>query len=133
MAHPKDGQGDLSIFGFCEFYHKFICDYSKIVVLLIALTRKNQTFEWTASAQEAFDELRSQFMQAPILLHPNFDWPFIVETNASKTAIGGILSQHGDDGHLHPYAYYNSKMSLAEQNYDIFDKKLLNIVFAFQN
>jgi len=40
-------------------------------------------------------------MQAPVLLHPNFDWPFIVETNAFDTTIGGILFQYGDNSHLH--------------------------------
>lgn len=48
-------------------------------------------------------------------------------------ATGGILSQCGEDGHLHPCAYRSSKMSPAEQNYDIYDKELLSIVLAFQD
>lgn len=48
-------------------------------------------------------------------------------------ATGGILSQHGQDGHLHPCAYRSSKMTTAEQNYDIYDKELLSIVLAFQD
>jgi len=70
-------------------------------------------------------------MQALVLLHPNFDWPFIVETDASEIVTRGILSQYRDNGHLHPCTYRNCKMSLVEQNYYIYDKELLSIVLAF--
>jgi len=119
--------------GFANFYRRFICDYSKIAVPLTALTQKNQQFEWTLHAQDAFNELRSRFLQAPVLIHPNFELPFVVETDASDSATGGIISQKGEDGHLHPCAYRSSKMSLVEQNYDIYDKELLAIVLAFQD
>jgi len=70
-------------------------------------------------------------MQALVLLHPNFKRPFIVETDAFDTATRDILSQHRDDGHLHPCAYHSSKMSPVKQNYDIYDKELLSIVLTF--
>lgn len=66
-------------------------------------------------------------------MHPDFQRPFIIETDASDRATGAILSLHGEDGHLHPCAYRSSKMSSAEQNYDIYDKELLSIVLAFQD
>jgi transposase InsO family protein len=100
---------------------------------LTTLTRKNQIFLWTPQADSAFQELRSKFIQAPILLHPNFERPFIVETDASDMATGAILTQRGEDGQLHPCAYRSSKMSPTEQNYDIYDKELLSIVLAFQD
>ena len=67
------------------------------------------------------------------MLHPDFERLFIIETDASDTATGGILLQHGEDGHLHPCAYRSSKMSSTEENYDIYDKELLSIVLAFQD
>lgn len=71
------------------------------------------------------------FLQAPLLVHPNFEGPFVVQTNALDSATGSILSQQGEDGHLHLCAYQSSKMLLAEQNYDIYDKELLVIYLAF--
>ena len=59
---------------------------------LIALTRKDATFEWTTAAQKAFDMLKQAFTMAPILLHPDPTKPFQVETDASDFAIGAILS-----------------------------------------
>ena len=119
--------------GFANFYRRFICDYSNIAMPLTTLTRKNHQFNWTIEADTTFHELRTKFIQAPILLHPNFELPFIVETDASDMATGAILSQYGADGQLHPYAYRSSKMTPAEQNYDIYDKELLSVVLAFQS
>ena len=86
-------------------------NYSKIAVPLTTLTKKDQKFEWTTEADTAFKDLRSRFLQSPVLIHPRFDQPFVVETYASDTAIGRILSQKGEDGHLHPCAYRSSKMT----------------------
>ena len=119
--------------GFANFYRRYICDYSKVAMLLIALMQKNQHFIWTAKADLAFKNLKSKFIQALVLIHPNFEQPFIVETDASNRAIIAILSQYGNDGYLHPCAFCSSKMSLVEQNYDIYDKKLLSMVLAFQD
>lgn len=36
------------------------------------------------------------------------------------------------DGILRPIAYFSKKMSLAEYNYDIYDKELLAIIKVFE-
>jgi RNase H-like domain found in reverse transcriptase len=46
--------------------------------------------------------------------------------------IEACLSQIGDDEKLHSIAFYFRKLSLVELNYNIYDKKLLVIVAAFQ-
>ena len=100
---------------------------------LTKLTQKNEPFEWTNSTQETFEELRSRFLRALILLHHDFKRPFIIEMDALDTTRGGILLQHGEDGHLHPCTYRSSKMSPEKKHYDIYDKEILSIVLAFQN
>ena len=130
---PKNVKEVQSFLGFANFYRRFICNYLQIAVPLTTLIQKNQVFQWTHQANKAFEELKARFCQAPVLVHPDFQRPFVIETDASDTATGGILSQYASDGHLHPCAYRSSKMSLTEQNYDIYDKELLSIVHAFQD
>lgn len=38
-----------------------------------------------------FDQLKCKLTKAPILSYPNFTLPFILQTDVSDTAIGGIL------------------------------------------
>ena len=130
---PKNVKEVQSFSGFANFYHRFIYNYSRIAIPLTTLTQKNQVFQWTHQANKAFEELKARFCQAPMLIHPDFQRRFVIETDASDTATGGILSQYASDGHLHPCAYRSSKMSSTEQNYNIYDKELLSIVHAFQD
>ena len=45
--------------------------------------------------------------------------------------IGGVLSQKGDYGTIHPIYYYSKTLSKAEVNYSITEKELLAIKTAF--
>ena len=43
-------------------------------------------FEWTPTCQEGFDQLEKALMEAPILAHPDYSKPFILETDTSLKA-----------------------------------------------
>ena len=43
---------------FCNFYRRFIKNFSKIIQLIIKLTWKNHFFEWTKICQTIFEELK---------------------------------------------------------------------------
>ncbi len=43
---------------FCNFYQRFIKNFSKIAWLMIKLTRKDHFFEWTEICQTIFEELK---------------------------------------------------------------------------
>jgi RNase H-like domain found in reverse transcriptase/Reverse transcriptase (RNA-dependent DNA polymerase)/Integrase zinc binding domain/Chromo (CHRromatin Organisation MOdifier) domain len=118
--------------GFANFYRRFIKGFSAVTQPLTMLTRKEQKWEWTDKAQEAFDTLKECFTSAPILTTFDPERPIVLETDASDFAIGACLSQLDDDKRLKPIAYYSRKLSPAELNYDVHDKELLAIVVAFE-
>jgi len=89
-------------------------------------------FVWGPEQQAAFDLLKKAFTSAPILRHFDYDREIIVETDASDYVSAGILSQHDDDGVLHPVAFYSKKHSPAECNYEIYDKELMAIAQTFE-
>ena len=82
--------------GLCSYYRRYIKGFADIVKPLNKLTEKKQKFIWTKDCQEFFDSLKSKLTQAPILSFPNFNEPFILDTDASNTAIGAVLSQRID-------------------------------------
>ncbi len=56
----------------------------------------------------------------------------MLEMNASDEAIETCISQSDDKKCLHSIAYYSCKLTVAELNYEIHDKKLLTIVNSFK-
>ena len=122
-----------SFLRFANFYRRFIHGFSSTVRPVTELTRKDQRFHWDNDQQLAFEELKRRFSTAPILAHFDFDRNIIVETDASDYVSAGVLSQYGEDGILHPVAFFSTKHSPAECNYEIYDKELLAIVRAFEH
>ena len=53
----------------------------------------------------------------PVLVFPDFDKPFLLETNASKEGLGVVLSQKQSDGRYHPVAFGNCSLTPSEKNY----------------
>ena len=120
---------DIQVFlGFANFYRRFIDKYSRIASAITALLKKGVPFLWTPKAQAAFENLKKAFTTAPILRHFDQSRPAIIETDASDYAEGGVLSQLGDDGELHPCAFFSRKFKDAEINYEIYDKEMMAIV-----
>jgi hypothetical protein len=67
-----------------------------------------------------------------VLIYPNFELPFLLQTNASRDTIGAILSQriNGDERVV---AYASCTLSKAERNYAITDKEGLALIFAIKH
>ena len=62
------------------------------------------------------------------MAYPQFDKEFILDTDASDSAIGSVLSQRHEDGE-HVIAYGNRSLTKAEKKYSVNRKELLPLVF----
>lgn len=63
--------------------------------------------------------------QAPVLSLPDFSIPFILETDASGSAIGAVLQQRG-----HPLAFFSKALCLRMQRASTYVRKLHAITTA---
>jgi len=52
-----------SFMGFCNFYRKFIPDFSNIVQPLISLTKKNAAWQWLLDCESSFSKLKEAFLK----------------------------------------------------------------------
>ena len=118
--------------GFCNFYWRFIQNFSKIAGPFNSLTKKDATFVWSTNCKTAFQKLKQRACEAPILKHFNPSKQCFVKTNFSDYVNAGVLSQRGKDGLLHFVVYFLQQMTSAECNYKIYDKELLAIICCFK-
>ena len=66
---------------------------------------KKDSFHWTPTATIAFYHLKKVFSELPKLYLPDFTKDFVIEIDASKTGIRGVLMQKG-----RPLAYFSKKL-----------------------
>ena len=128
---PLNKKNLRSFLGLTGYYRSHIKDYAQITVPLTELLKKDKpnTLQWNQPETEAFQKLKECLTTAPVLMNPDFEKPFILQTDASNTAIGAVLSQQFEDGE-HPVAYLSKKLLPREQNYSTVEKELLAIVWA---
>jgi hypothetical protein len=130
---PQSLRDIQSFLRFANFYRRFIFGFSKICRPLTESTKGDKKdWRWTSEIEKAFVNLKECFTTMPILTHFNPKRQCIVETDATDFVLGAVLSQKEDDDMLHPIAYHSRKFSLAEINYKIHDKELLDIVDSFK-
>ena len=93
--------------GLDDYYIIFLRSFGTIARSLTALMKKN-CFEWSGEAETAFRTLKQALCEAPVLALPQFDKPFVVETDACGQGIRAGLMQEG-----HPIAYISRHLSKA--------------------
>ncbi|XP_061653427.1 uncharacterized protein LOC133488913 [Phyllopteryx taeniolatus] len=80
---------------------------------------------YVADHKDMFDKYFRDSLRTSSLLKQN-NRQFIVEVDASEAGVVAVLSQQSQtDGKVHPCAYFSPKLSQAEKNYGIGDRKLL--------
>ncbi len=118
---------------FCNFYRRFIKNFSRIVHSMIQLIQKKIIFEWNKVCQTAFDHMKRCMTETSILRHFDQTRDFILEIDSFNYVNDKVLSQYDDEDVLHLIVFYSKNMSSAECNYEIYNKKLLIIIWVFEH
>ena len=129
---PKSIKAVRSLIGFCNFYRKFIPNFSTLTQPLHDLTKQGMVFLWKKEQDNVFIRLKEIFLSAPVICMPDISKPFHVMTNASLTTSRGVLMQANSNVDLHPCAYHSQTFSPAEQNYDLYDWELLAVLHTLK-
>jgi len=86
---------------------------------------KKEAFKWTPEAETTFVQLQKVMTSAPVLALPNFQLPFILETDAFGTGIGAVLHQND-----HPIEFFSKKLAPRVQKKSAYFREMLAIAEA---
>ena len=126
---PRTQKQVKSFIGLTSYYRKFIPGFSSIAEPLHKLTRKRNEFIWDDSCEMAFNALKHELSNPPILQYPDMEKPFILTTDASCYGLGAVLSQN-HNGHDLPIAFASRTLNNAEKNYSTIEKEMLATKWA---
>ncbi len=84
---------------------------------------KKKPWRWDPTHQQVFDNIKTAIAKVTVLAYPDFLKPFKINTDASSTQLGAVITQDH-----RPIAFFSRKLSKTQQKYSITEIELLAIV-----
>ena len=115
---PNNVKEVHSFLGLASYYRRFILQFVKWAnplhdlihpiatkktrarIKLPPLQQNLPPFQWTQVHQESFDRLKLALTTAPVLAYPDYEKPFLLETDTSLKGLGAVLLQEDNDGNM---------------------------------
>ena len=119
-----------SFLGLASYYRRFVPNFSAVAK---PLTKKEVPFDWTDSCQESFVRLKELLTTSPILVLPDFERDFMLETDASGQGLGAVLAQKEEDGLIQLIAFASRTLQPHVWNYGITELEGLVVVWAMKH
>ena len=118
--------------GLLGYYRRYIPAYSVITAPITDQLKGNKkTIDWSPECEEALTQVQQLLSQKPILILPDLNKTFTVQTDASNVGIAGVMLQDLG-GKLHPVAYVSRKLLDRETRYSTIEKECLAIVWTLK-
>ncbi|XP_068203638.1 uncharacterized protein [Palaemon carinicauda] len=92
FPRPRNSYKVAGFLCLAGYYCKFIRGFGEIARLLDAL-KKQKVIDWGWEEQRANNHLKVALTSNELLAYLRFDRTFLVTTDTSKVAIGGVVSQ----------------------------------------
>lgn len=109
--------------GLVNYFNCYIENFATFAALLYDRTRGlswSTRIELSSDELEPLSALKKAFVSPPLLAHPRFDEPFILQTNGSRVAIGAVLLQMQPNSSEIQLGYYSNKLTRPEKNYSAY-------------
>ena len=133
IKFPANVDEAKAFLGVLNYYHRFIPAFADLMHPIQKQLKRNIKFSWTTDCKNAFNLAKKRLSQEPMLYHPDPGKPWIIETDASKTAIAGILLQphdiYGTTREV-PVTFFSYNLTGTQQSWSATERELYAIYVA---
>lgn len=131
MPKPKFPEDVKCIIGMLSYYRRFVPDFLSIVAPLTRLTRKSEKLNWTEECEKSFNQIKTTLVTPPILTCPNWQYPFIIQTDASTLGLGCLLFQDYD-GRDHVVCYLSRSLTKNEVKFGSTQLEIFAVIWTIE-
>ena len=113
-------------------YHNwFIKDLAVIGCPITSLIRKATEFHWSKECDTTLRYIKESLASDPVIKHPNWGRPFILNPTATDAAITTMLMQNDEAKQAHPVYYASRLLTKYEVRYQPTKKLAVSMVFVY--
>ena len=127
--YPESLPALVSFLSACQYYGRFIKNLSTIVEPLNQL-RRGVPWKFGETERKAFDTLKEALTSSAVIVPYDPRLPVKIDTDASATGIGAVISHVMEDGTERPIEYASRTLSKSERNYSQIEKEALSLVWG---
>ena len=135
LDSPKSPKNCKQFCGMVNYLSMFLKDLQTKLIPIYHLIKKGVPFHWGEMQQKAFDEIKKDLTEAPVLAMPNTTGHMVLVSDTSKIACGSALYQE-QKGRYRLIGYFSKKLPPPAQRYSISELELTGIyanVTAFKH
>ena len=129
---PRTDTRLMSFLGFANYYREFKKGYAdKVYPMQQMMRNKGKKFEGNEKTQAAFESIKRELCEAPVLGMPTEKGMYVLDTDTSGVAISGILHQEQEwNGRtvLRPIAYGSKVLNDTEMKYGASKAEMFAVV-----
>ena len=126
LDSPKSPKNCKQFCGMVNYLSMFLKDLQTKLIPIYHLTKKGVPFHWGEMQQKAFDQIKKDLTEAPVLAMPNTTGHMVLVSDISKIACGSALYQE-QKGRYRLIGYFSKKLSPPAQRYSISELELTGI------
>ena len=124
---PKTPKNCKQFCGMVNFLSVFLKDLQLKLAPIYQLTRKGIPWDWTEECQSAFETIKKDLTNPPVLVMPNDKGHFVLVSDTSTIGCGATLYQEIDEEYR-VVAYYSKKLPEAVKRYSISELELTGML-----
>lgn len=127
FARPKKIKELRAFLGLINYYKRFIDNHSRKTVPLLKLLKKNIKWNWGPEQENAFINVKNNFIKNLLLCHPDFSQPFLLRSDASHNAVASEIVQIQNNVEV-PIQFTSRILRDQELRYTVTEKELYAII-----
>ncbi|XP_068023761.1 protein NYNRIN-like [Melanerpes formicivorus] len=129
---PTDATTLRSFLALLRCSREFVEGYTEKAAPLCHLLRKDTPWAWGPEQDEAVRILKESVANAPMLVRPRGDRPYVLQLGSASRGLQATLSQqHG--AQLLPVVHASRLLTLAEQQFTDYEREALALTWALQH
>ena len=113
-----------------NYYRNYIRNFAQIAAPLYDLMKKDAEYTMGDQEIEAFNKLRVALLSDDILKRPDWDLPFVLQTDASIKGLGVVLAQKEKDGRERVIGYASRSLSPEEKPWGTHEWEALALIWG---